>query len=224
MTTLETTLGYTFRDATLLAQALTHKSRGAHNNERLEYLGDAVLDLIVGEHLFRTRTDADEHALTILRAALVKKSTLAAMARELGLGEHMRLGAGELKSGSFRRDSILADTFEAVLGALYLDGGLEAVRALVLPIIEPRAAELDAVQVKDPKTRLQELLQGRRLALPSYEVQGATGADHDPVFEVSCRVAALDIIVSGRGRTRREAEQDAAGRAIDVVEQEVPSP
>ena len=217
MADLELAIGHHFADTALLQLALTHKSCGSPNNERLEYLGDAVLDLIVGEHLFHVRPSADEQVLTLMRSSLVKKSTLAELARELDLGAHMHLGVGERKSGGFRRDSILADALEAVVGAVYLDGGIGAAKRFVLALIESRAAILDPVLIKDAKTRLQEILQSRQLALPTYDVVKSTGEDHAREFEVICRITALKVHTRGVGRSRRDAEKIAAELAIEAV-------
>lgn len=216
-------LGYEPRDPGLFAAALTHRSAARRHNERLEFLGDAVLNLLIAEHLYHFFPDADEGDLSRLRARIVSSEPLAEIAAELALGEVLQLGSGELKTGGFRRQSILADAFEAVCGALYLDGGLEAARRIILRLIEPRVARLPAAaSLKDAKTRLQEYLQSRGLPLPRYEVERTEGEAHDQTFWVTCEVPGLAQRVSGRGRSRRRAEQDAAGRAlaeIEVIEQ-----
>ncbi|MCC5887353.1 MAG: ribonuclease III [Gammaproteobacteria bacterium] len=214
---LQRRLDYRFTDLRLLELALTHRSlSGRHNNERLEFLGDAFLGYVVAAELFDRYGDAKENQLTLLRASLVRGKTLADLARALGLGEFLKLGSGELKSGGFRRDSILADAVEAVIGAVLLDGGPEPSRTLILRMLGDRLERARPGEVsKDPKTRLQELLQGRGEALPEYEVVEVVGSDHAQTFTVSCRVPALGDSVSGKGRTRRAAEQQAASEALD---------
>lgn len=208
-------LGYEPLDSRLFEAALTHRSAGRRHYERLEFLGDAVLNLLVGEHLYRSFPDADEGDLSRLRARIVSREPLAEIAAALELGDALQLGSGELKTGGFRRQSILADAFEAVCGALYLDGGLEAARRIVAGLVEPRIARLpDAASLKDPKTRLQEYLQSRGLPLPRYEVERTEGEAHDQTFWVVCEVSALGRRVSGTGSSRRRAEQDAAGRVL----------
>lgn len=217
LTELQRRLDYRFADLRLLELALTHRSlSGRHNNERLEFLGDAFLGYVVAAELFDRHGDAKENQLTLLRASLVRGKTLADLARALGLGEFLRLGSGELKSGGFRRDSILADAVEAIIGAVLLDGGPEASRALILRLLGDRLERARPGEVsKDPKTRLQELLQGRGEALPEYEVVQVVGSDHAQTFTVACRVPVLGDGVSGKGRTRRAAEQQAASEALD---------
>ena len=216
-----TELGYRFRDAALHELALSHRSTGARNNERLEFLGDALLNMLVAELLYERFPKADEGELTRLRARLVSEPALAAIARELELGDKLRLGPGELKSGGFRRESILADALEALIAAVYLDGGWAACRDNVRELFDPRLEAAATATDKDPKTRLQELLQARALALPAYELTGSTGADHAKVFAVMCTVAALDLRSEGRGGSRRAAEQAAAAAAIPVLEQKL---
>lgn len=208
-------LAHAFADPGLLEQALTHRSAGRRNNERLEFLGDAVVGMVVGEELYSRFPRATEGDLTRLRAELVREATLADLARAIALGDAMLLGPGELRSGGFRRDSILADAFEAVVGAVYLDGGWSAARGVLLPLL---AARLDALvpghAPKDPKTELQELLQGRGLALPLYELSGTAGDEHDKTFFVRCRVAELEVVGDGEGASRRAAETHAAQLAL----------
>jgi ribonuclease-3 len=212
---LYTRLGYRFQDPTLLQDALTHRSVGSRNNERLEFLGDAILSFVMAEILYRRAPRATEGELSRLRASLVRGSTLADIARGLDLGEHLVLGSGELKSGGYRRESILADAFEAVLGAIYLDGGFEVCRQFIHDLFRERLARLPSPEsLKDPKTRLQEWLQSRGLALPDYEVVEITGEDHDRRFTVSCRVSGLDSAMAGRGTSRRKAEQAAAAKVL----------
>lgn len=216
---LQDRLGYAFEAPDLLDQALTHRSRGSRNNERLEFLGDAVLGFIVAELLYQAEPDAHEGRLTRLRAHLVRRETLAAIARDLSLGECLRLGAGELKSGGRRRDSILADAFEAVIGAVYLDAGLTPCRRILGGLyrdrLESAAREMG---LKDAKTRLQESLQARGLALPRYTVVRLEGAPHDQQFTVECLVDGMPAPVTGKGASRRKAEQDAAGRALEALD------
>lgn len=208
---LERELGYRFVDAALLQRALTHRSAGGRHNERLEYLGDAALSLVVAEALYQRLPDAPEGHLSRLRASLVRRSSLAETARQLGFPERLRLGPGELKSGGFRRESILADALEAVLGAIYLDGGLEALRPVVLKFYGDRLDDLPAHEtLKDPKTLLQERLQARGLPLPAYRVAAVEGEDHRQHFTVACSVEGVALQATGRGSSRRNAEQAAA--------------
>jgi len=211
-------LAYAFRDAALRERALSHRSVGARNNERLEFLGDGLVNLLVAELLYERFTNADEGELTRWRARLVSEPALAGIARELELGEQLRLGPGELKSGGFRRDSILADAFEAMIAAIYLDGGWDACRRIVRELFEERLQGAANAQDKDPKTRLQELLQAKGLALPTYDLAATSGADHAKVFDVTCTIAALELHGEGRGSSRRAAEQAAAAAAFELVE------
>jgi ribonuclease-3 len=210
-------LGHDFANPALLAQALTHRSAGPQNNERLEFLGDALVNLIVAELIFEQHPRADEGEMTRLRAALVNGTALAAIAREAEFGDLLHLGPGELKSGGFRRDSILADAFEAVVAAVYLDAGWIACRALVRGLFEKRTAEGAGAAPKDAKTRLQELLQARGLALPVYELVASHGDEHAKTFDVECRISVLGVRTSGTGTTRRGAEQAAAEQALAIV-------
>lgn len=208
-------LGHDFREPQLLTEALTHKSHGRPHNERLEFLGDALLNHAVAEALFRTLPSAREGDLTRLRAELVRESSLADVARELDLGEYLRLGPGELKSGGFRRSSILADTLEAVFAAVYLDAGWDACNGVVERLLARRIGEAAMAGAgKDAKTRLQEWLQGRGLALPSYVLTGTTGDEHDKTFHVRCELAGLGIAAAGSGPSRRAAETQAAEAAL----------
>jgi ribonuclease-3 len=209
-------LGHAFGDAGLLERALTHRSVGHVNNERLEFLGDALLNLFVAELVYERHPRADEGEMTRLRAALVNGGTLAEIARGEEIGERLHLGPGELKSGGFRRDSILADAFEALIAAIYADAGWDVCRATVRALFDARVSA-GAHTPKDAKTRLQELLQSRNRPLPVYELIGASGEDHARIFEVSCRVDELDISASASASNRRAAEQAAAERVfIDV--------
>ena len=212
--------GYDFVDPGLLAQALRHRSAGGAHNERLEYLGDALLNLIVAEQLFHRWPRADEGAMTRARAELVRESTLAGIARGLHVGERLTLGPGEMKSGGHRRDSIVADALEAVIAAIYLDAGFDATRAAVLPWFEPLLAALPPLhQVgKDAKTRLQEWLQARQKPLPVYTLVEESGEEHDKRFRVACTLAEPALAAEGEGSSRRAAEQDAAAAALVQLE------
>lgn len=212
------TFGYRFRDEGLLAAALTHRSAGSRHNERLEYLGDALLNFVVARELFIRAADADEGDLSRLRASLVKGATLAELARTVGLGEQLKLGSGELKSGGFRRESILADALEALFGAILIDGGTEAGTTVILELYASRLQNLPRPdELKDPKTRLQEWLQSRNLSLPEYEVDEVHGAAHNRKFSVSCRVSSLESVSRGQGTSRRKAEQVAAANMLDQL-------
>jgi len=215
---LQQALAYRFARPELLDLALRHRSRGNPNNERLEFLGDAVLNMVVAELLFHARPEAPEGDLSRLRARIVREHTLAEVARELELGAHVLLGPGELKSGGFLRDSILADALEAVIGAVFLDGGFNCARSLVQRLTAERIAGLpEAEKLKDPKTRLQEWLQGRSLALPEYEVVDVHGAEHDRRFTVVCRIAMLAEPIRATAGSRRKAEQAAARKALERI-------
>lgn len=203
-------LTYSFRDSSLATLALTHRSAGKPNNERMEFLGDALLGAIVAEMLYETHPKASEGEMSRLRAQLVNGQALAEMARELELGDRLKLGSGELKSGGFRRDSILADAFEALVAAVYLDGGFEACRNTVRGLFADRVTALPRSS-KDAKTRLQEWLQAEGWPLPQYELVGAEGEDHARIFDVNCVVMEpMAVTAAGRGSSRRLAEQDAA--------------
>ena len=208
-------LGYEPRDRDLFRAALTHRSASGPNNERLEFLGDAVLNLVVAHHLYAAFPDASEGDLSRLRARVVSGEPLAEVAASLELGEALQLGSGELKTGGFRRQSILADAFEAVCGALYLDGGLAVAEGVIERLLEPRIAALPAPhELKDAKTRLQEYLQSRGLSLPRYRVERVEGEAHAQTFHVNCEVPALRLAAEGSGSSRRRAEQEAAERIL----------
>lgn len=210
-------LGYGFQQPEALEEALTHRSASAHNNERLEFLGDALLNLIVAEYLFQHYPKASEGELSRLRASLVKGETLADLARELKLGDWLRMGPGELKSGGYRRESILSDALEAVIGAVYLDGGFDACRKLVLHLYRDWLARLpSASELKDPKTRLQEYLQARQQALPVYNVLEIHGEPHAQSFTVECVVVGRRTIAIGN--SRRKAEQEAARLLLEQIQ------
>jgi ribonuclease-3 len=211
-------LGYRFRDPALLEAALTHRSASRTNYERLEFLGDSVLNFVVALLAFRAFPDAPEGDLSRYRAALVSAPTLASVAISLDLGEELRLGSGELKSGGFRRDSILADALEALIGAIYIDGGLEAASETVSRLLGGKLEELPSAEIlKDPKTRLQEELQSRGLALPRYALEEVGGEPHEQWFVASCEAADLGLRATGRGTSRRRAEQEAAQKVLEII-------
>lgn len=211
-------LSYRFARPELLGEALTHRSAGRLNNERLEFLGDAVLNFLIAEALFRRVPAANEGDLSRLRANLVRRETLAEIAGEMSLGESLVLGPGELKSGGFRRNSILADALEAVIGAVYLDGGFDACAALVERLFASRLESLPSTEsLKDPKTRLQEFLQGRQMPLPAYRLESEAGEPHKRVFHVTCDIEGLAEPVRASGRSRRAAEQEAARLALEAL-------
>jgi len=212
---LERKLGYTFKDRSLLELALTHRSYKGKNNERLEYLGDAILGYVIAEQLYVRFPDAKEGQLSRLRARLVKGVTLAEIAREFGLGDYLRLGPGELKSGGFRRDSILADAVESIIGAAYLDSGHDVTKVMVLAWYEARLAAptLENTE-KDPKTQLQELLQAKKSALPVYDVIRTEGEAHEQTFYIRCSIESEGLVIETNGPSRRHAEQDAARQAM----------
>jgi len=212
-------LGYEPRDPALFRSALTHRSAPGPNNERLEFLGDAVLNLVVAHHLYAAFPAASEGDLSRLRARVVSSDPLAEVAASLKLGEALQLGSGELKTGGFRRQSILADAFEAVCGALYLDGGLAVADAVIERLFEPRIAALPAPhELKDAKTRLQEYLQSRGLTLPRYKVERVEGEPHSQIFHVTCEVPVLRLAARGQGSSRRRAEQEAAERILVAMD------
>jgi len=217
---LETALDYQFQDASLLERALTHRSHSGRHNERLEFLGDSVLNFVVAAMLFKRFTKIDEGDLSRLRANLVKQSSLADIAQKLMLSQYLRLGEGELKSGGFRRPSILADTLEAIFGAIFLDAGFEAAQKVIVRLYMPILQSVDPKTLgKDPKTLLQELLQGLKLDLPTYTVIATHGAAHSQMFDVECAIPKLEIKVSAGGASRRAAEQLAATQAIAAVQE-----
>jgi ribonuclease-3 len=213
---LQQRLGCRFADNGLLIRALTHRSVGSDNNERLEYLGDAVLSFVVAEMLFEAHPEASEGELSRYRASLVSGDALGAVALELGLGELLNLGEGERKSGGKRRASILADALEALIGAVYLDQGLDAARAVAARLLQRRLEELPgACELKDAKTRLQEWLQGRGLGLPEYKVLEITGEPHEQLFRIRCDIGELAIAAEAQGSSRRRAEQEAASLVLE---------
>lgn len=217
--TLEARLGYRFSRAELLKQALTHRSFCAQHNERLEFLGDGVLNCVVGHLLYERFPQLPEGRLSRLRANLVNQQSLHAVALELQLGEYLRLGEGEIKSGGRERPSILANALEALLGAAFLDGGFEVAHSLIARLFADKIAAIDPnLQGKDAKTTLQEWLQSRRHGLPDYRLLGVTGQAHAQTFEVECHIAALGLTTRGLGSSRKAAEQQAAQAALDRLQ------
>lgn len=219
--TLEENIGYSFRDPSLLKAALTHRSGGEAHNERLEFLGDSILNFVIAEAVFKQFPTAKEGELTRLRALLVRGQTAAEVAKELNLGQYLYLGIGELKSGGFQRGSILADALEALIGAIYLEAGLEECRRAILGWYSPRLSQLTLnTSKKDPKTQLQEYLQSQRLALPVYTVIAAIEHPQHPLFKVSCLVPVLEKPTIGEGNSRRHAEQNAARAVLQAIHHE----
>ncbi len=211
-------LNYTFRRPELLDQALTHRSKSATNYERLEFLGDSILGFAISSELYTRYPGLYEGELTRLRASLVNKSTLAALARDLGIGNYLRLGEGELKSGGYDRDSILADSLEAIFGAICKDGSVDETLRVIRHLYSGRLDDLDPHSIpKDPKTQLQEYLQKLSLPTPTYTVREVTGEAHNQNFVVECLVPGINDPVSGQGSNRRHAEQQAAARALDLL-------
>jgi ribonuclease-3 len=218
LTGLQRRLGYTFRNPALLRRAITHRSHAADHNERLEFIGDSLLNCVVAILLFERLPGLPEGDLSRLRAGLVNQSALFEIAQALELGDELLLGEGELKSGGFRRPSILADGFEAVLGAIFLDSGFAEVRRVVEALVAGRIDRAgEAPPAKDPKTALQESLQGRRLPLPRYVVVAVGGEAHRQVFRVECRVDELGLAAVGEGASRRAAEQQAAEAVLGLI-------
>lgn len=215
---LERKLGYQFKDAGLINLALTHRSANSKHNERLEFLGDSILSFVIADDLYHRFPKVNEGDMSRMRATLVRGHTLAELGREFDLGDYLKLGPGELKSGGFRRDSILADAVEAIIGAIYLDSDIEKVRSIVLSWYNSRLEAIKpGVSQKDPKTRLQEFLQGRRKPLPVYTVINIKGEAHNQEFTVECEVAGVDKPVIGKGTSRRKAEQAAAETALEQL-------
>ncbi|MEY4921698.1 MAG: ribonuclease [Pseudomonadota bacterium] len=218
---LQRKLGYTFQQQELLLQALTHRSASSKHNERFEFLGDSILSFVIANELYHRFPHVDEGDMSRMRATLVRGNTLAEMAREFDLGECLRLGPGELKSGGFRRESILADTVEALIGGVFLDSDIHTIERLILDWYRSRLDDISpGDKQKDPKTRLQEYLQGRHLPLPSYLVVQVRGEAHDQEFTINCLVSGLKESVTGTGSSRRKAEQAAAEQALKQLELE----
>ncbi len=221
MNRLQRKLGYTFKQNDLLLQALTHRSASSKHNERLEFLGDSILSFVIANALYHRFPRVDEGDMSRMRATLVRGNTLAELAREFELGECLRLGPGELKSGGHRRESILADSIEALIGGIFLDSDIQTVEQIVLNWYEIRLNEISpGDKQKDPKTRLQEYLQGRHLPLPSYLVVQVRGEAHDQEFTIHCQVSGFEQPVRGIGSSRRKAEQAAAEQALKQLELE----
>ena len=218
---LKNSLNYEFNDVRLLEQSLTHRSAAGTNNERLEFLGDAVLDFVISEVVFRAHPLAPEGDLSRLRASLVKDTSLAKVAADLGLGEHLILGSGERRTGGHRRESILADALEAIFGAVYLDAGFDAAAKFIERVFGTRLQDFPSVdELRDPKTQLQEWLQARQMGLPDYELIKVSGQAHRQTFEVSCSVSGLPTATTGSGTTRRNAEQQSAERMLAELHQD----
>jgi len=215
---LEKSLNYPFQNANLLKEAVTHRSAGALNNERLEFLGDSILNFVIAADLFTRYPKSSEGDLSRLRASLVNKDGLFLVSQDLKLGEYLILGSGELKSGGYRRNSILADTVEAIFGAAYLDSDLERCRELILQLYNEQLENVpDADSLKDPKTQLQELLQSRKMGLPEYDVIEIVGKAHNQQFTVKCKIDKLKLETQGKASNRRKAEQQAANEIIPLV-------
>ena len=215
---LERKIGYQFNDADLIHLALTHRSAAGKHNERLEFLGDSILSFVIADDLYHRFPKVNEGDMSRMRATLVRGHTLAELGREFELGDYLKLGPGELNSGGFRRDSILADAVEAIIGAVYLDSDTEVVRRIILSWYQSRLESIQpGVSQKDPKTRLQEFLQGRRNPLPVYTVTNIKGEAHNQEFTVECEVAGVDKPVIGKGTSRRKAEQAAAETALEQL-------
>ncbi|MBV60546.1 ribonuclease III [Abyssibacter profundi] len=215
---LQRAIGYQFNNESLLEQALRHRSAGRQHNERLEFLGDGLLNFVIAAELYQRQPESDEGDLSRIRAALVRGSTLAEIGRELGLGDWMSLGLGEKATGGHRRGSILADAVEALLGAVYLDQGFDAAATMVRRLFAARLDDLpDAESLKDAKTRLQEALQREGRPLPAYEIIEVTGEQHKQHMRATCRLADTDQIFEGQGSSRRKAEQDAARACLEFV-------
>ncbi|MCL2658368.1 MAG: ribonuclease III [Betaproteobacteria bacterium] len=215
---LQTGLGHRFRTPALLEQALTHRSFGTPNNERLEFVGDSILNCAIACALFERFPDLDEGTLSRLRAGLVKQDALFDLATKLDLGQELKLGEGELRSGGHRRPSILADAMEALFGAVFLDAGFDAANAVILKLYAAALAQIDPARSgKDPKTALQEWLQARRHPVPQYEMVAVRGEAHAQEFEVACQISGLGLVTHGSGPSRRAAEQQAAAAAIERI-------
>ena len=211
-------IDYPFKNPALLTQALTHRSFSGNNNERLEFLGDGVLNFIVAHQLYQRFPKLPEGDLSRLRAQLVKESTLAEIAFSLNIGDALKLGEGELKSAGWRRPSILADALEAIIGAVYIDGGYHAAETLVLKLFEDKLGVIDPKVIdKDAKSQLQEYLQGRKIELPNYNVLSIEGEAHEQTFKMQCTIEKLNITTVGEGTSRRIAEQSAAQLALEAI-------
>ena len=215
---LEDRIKYTFNNRALLDEALTHRSFGTPNNERLEFLGDAVLNLVIGRYLFEQHRDLPEGELTRVRSVLVDQDGLTRISKDLDLGGYLQLGAGEHKTGGSNRPSILSDAVEALFGAIYIDSGFDAVERVIKYLYSSYLENTDPRELsKDPKTKLQEFLQGMRIGLPDYQVVDILGEAHDQEFVVECRVATFEVVARGNGRSRRSAEQEAARLTYQLI-------
>lgn len=218
LSVLQRKLGYEFKDLTFLDLALTHRSFKSNNNERLEYLGDAILSFVIAEALYLKFPKAKEGQLSRLRSLLVKGVTLAEIGKDFKLGDYLNLGGGELKSGGFRRESIIADALEAIIGAIYLDSDQMTCKQVLLSWYQERLSNLSIEHTeKDPKTRLQEYLQSMKKDLPNYEVSDITGEAHNQTFYVTCQIESLDISTKNKGSSRRIAEQKSAKEALKIL-------
>lgn len=217
---IQSILDYRFKNSDLLEQALTHRSYSQiNNNERLEFLGDSVLSLVISENIYQRESGADEGELSRLRSSLVKEEALARVARDIGLGDFIYLGGGELKSGGFRRSSILSDALEAIIGAIYLDSGFAPAKNTILHLYQDYLLNLpDIDSLKDSKTQLQEYLQSKQLDLPDYTVIQTTGKSHDQIFTVSCNIESLKMHFNGTGSSRKKAEQNSAKKTLDQLQ------
>ena len=217
LNTLCKKLGYQFNDLNLLETALSHRSIGKDNNERLEFLGDSVIGYVIAEELFKRFAQENEGKLSRYRSLLVKGDTLASIARKFNVGDYLRLGGGELKSGGYRRASILADAMEAIIGAITLDSDIEQARQCILSWYQERLDNIKTLDLKDPKTRLQEYLQARKFELPQYKVVSISGQEHAQVFQVDCIVKELQLTITAEGSSRRAAEQKSAELMLEKV-------
>jgi ribonuclease-3 len=214
---LENKLNYTFNNKKLLSRAVTHRSYSAEHNERLEFLGDSVLNCVIGYALFEKENHFDEGSLSRVRSNLVRQEALVEVAEHLEVSDYLNLGEGELRTGGSHRPSIIADAVEAIFGAIFIDGGFEKARAVILKLYEPVLTKLTPTTMsKDPKTMLQEKLQARHHLLPVYEVIGVSGAQHDQLFEVAVRIPKFGVVETGVGKSRRQAEQAAALKALQT--------
>lgn len=211
-------LGYSFNELRYLKQALTHRSVSAENNQRLEFLGDSILSFVIAHALYTKFPDEDEGKLSRLRAHLVKGDTLAEVAQEMGLGDVLILGPGELRTGGFRRSSTLADALEAIFAAIYLDGGIDAAQGVILKLFDTRLKDISAHQnLKDSKTQLQEYLQAQKYPLPKYDLLAVSGEEHEQEFQILCQVEGVQYRAQGQGGSRRKAEQEAAQLLLDYL-------
>jgi ribonuclease-3 len=218
---LYSTIGYTFKNEALVKQALTHRSLDNKNNERMEFLGDAIVNFVVAELLFQQRQNAKEGDLSRLRAALVNREGLADIAMEFNLSEYLRMGTGELRSGGFRRPSILSDAVEAIIGAIYLDSDITICKQTVVQWFESRLNKIiDMKSLKDAKTQLQEYLQSHKLSLPLYELVATQGKQHEQTFTIECKVIEKSLSATGKGTSRRKAEQNAAEMCLEKLKNE----